>query len=707
MAQAQTPGPGGGLTGTGLAFFGSLTRHSDVAMAVALVVTVVMMVIPLPTPMLTGAIVINFAVAITILLIAMYTKEVLAFSVFPALLLVVTLFRLAINIASTRLILLNGDAGSVIEAFGNFVVGGSVVVGIVVFLILLVVQFVVITNGAGRVAEVAARFTLDAMPGKQMSIDADLNAGLINEQEARRRRHQISAEADFYGAMDGASKFVKGDAIAGLIIVSINLIGGITIGVLQRGLGPADAASTYSLLTVGDGLVSQIPALLVSTATGLIVTRSASQGHLGADIGAQLFSNPRALFIVSVVMAGFGFVPGLPLSPFLALAAMMGVAGYLVREHQRTSAVQQAEAAEVEQEAEAQSVDSVISMLQVDPLEVEVGYGLIPLVDEQHGGHLLSRITIMRRQVAMDLGVVVPMIRIRDNLQLSANAYVVKLRGIEIGRGELIANQYLAMNSGLAGEEIEGVDTVEPAFGLPARWISGALKQRAELLGYTVVDPSSVLITHLSELTRRHAPELLSRQDVQTLLNHLKQDYPAVVEELVPGVLTVGEVQGVLQWLLAEGVSIRDLVTVGETLADHGRQTKDTESLTEAVRAALARQISLQHRAPDGRVHAITLNPRLEQSLAASLQQTDRGMALVVEPQFLQRLLTRIAGQMERAAAQGRQPVLLTSSRIRRPLRRLTERSLPTLPVIAFSEIATEVEVQSVGMVEVEAYAAA
>ncbi len=685
----------------------TLARQADVAIAAMVILIVGMMVIPLPPALLSLLIVANVAVAITILLIAMYTNEVLEFSIFPSLLLLVTLFRLSINVASTRLILLGGDAGAVIEAFGSFVVGGSVVVGIVVFLILLVVQFVVITNGAGRVAEVAARFTLDAMPGKQMSIDADLNAGLISEAQARERRQQISSEADFYGAMDGASKFVKGDAIAGLIIVSINLIGGITIGMMQNGMSAGDAMSTYSLLTVGDGLVSQIPALLISTATGIIVTRASSDVTLGGDIGRQLFSNPRALFIVSAVLAGFGFVPGLPLSPFLILAAIMGGAGYLVRSRQQASAAAVAGAVEEERAQDEQSVDSVMSVLHVDPLEVEVGYGLIPLVDESHGGHLLHRITIMRRQIATEFGIVVPMIRIRDNLQLPAHAYSVKLRGIEIGGGELMANRFLAMNSGLATEEIEGDPTTEPAFGLPARWITEQEKQRAELLGYTVVDPPSVLITHLSELTRRHAPELLSRQDVQTLLNHLKQDYPTVVEELIPGVLTVGEVQSVLQQLLAEGVSIRDLVTIAETLADRGRQTKETEALTEAVRASLARQITVQHRAGDGQLHAITLHPVLERHLAGSLQQTDTGAALAIEPALMQQLLADVAKQMERAAATGDQPVLLTSSRIRRPLRRLTERSLPALPVLAFNEIASEVEVRAIGTVEVESYAAA
>ena len=706
--QGSGPAAASGAGGDGLAvLLANVTRHSDVLLAVGVMMIVGMMIIPLPPVLLDLLVASNIAAAVMVLLVAMYTREVLSFSVFPSLLLLVTLFRLAINVSSTRLILLNADAGQIIESFGQFVVGGSVVVGIVVFLILLVIQFVVITNGAGRVAEVAARFTLDAMPGKQMSIDADLNAGLITEAQARDRRERISQEADFYGAMDGASKFVKGDAIAGLIIVAINLVGGIAIGVAQRGLGPGEAASTYSLLTVGDGLVSQIPALLISTATGIIVTRAASDKHLGMDIGRQLFASPRVLFIVAAVLASFGAVPGLPRFPFFVVAATMGAAGYLVREQQRVSADEAVEAQEAEVEEAAQSVDSVISMLQLDPLEVEVGYGLIPLVDEDHGGNVLNRITIIRRQVATELGMVVPMIRIRDNLQLSPNDYIVKLRGIEVGRGELMVNHFLAMDSGLASEEIDGVATTEPAFGLPARWVTAAQKQRAELAGYTVVDPPSVLATHLSELIRRHAPELLSRQDTQALLDHLRQEYSTVVEELVPGVLTVGEVQGALQALLAEGVSIRDLVTIAETLADRGRQTKDIEQLAEEVRHALARQLTMQYRQPTGAIPAITLHPQLEQGLAGALQVTEAGAGLLLEPAMLQGMLSAIAAEVERAAAHGHQPVLLTSARIRRPLRKLIERSLPALAVLAYSEITAEADIESVGMVEVEEHAAA
>jgi flagellar biosynthesis protein FlhA len=696
--QIATPGVSGpSVPG----FVRLLTSNADIALAGALMLTGLMMVIPLPAVLLDLLITANIAAAVTVLLISIYTRRVLDFSSFPSLLLLLTLFRLAINVSSTRLILLHGDAGHVIQAFGTFVVGGSLVVGIVVFLILLVIQFIVITNGAGRVAEVAARFTLDAMPGKQMSIDADLNAGLISEADARTRRLEIMQEADFYGSMDGASKFVKGDAIAGMIIVAINLVGGIAIGILQRGLSPGEAVHSYSLLSIGDGLVSQLPALLISTATGLIVTRATSDGNLGHDIGAQLLSSPRALFVASAVLAVLGVVPGLPRFPFLVLAATMGGAGYLVRERQRTNAAEAAVVQAVEQDERSTGVDSVLSMLQLDPLEVEVGYALIPLVDAERGGSVLNRITIIRRQIAVDLGIVVPMIRIRDNLQLGPNNYVVRLRGIEIGSGELYANQLLAMDSGLASDVIEGLATVEPAFGLPATWIAESDRARAEIAGYTVVDAPSVLTTHLSELIRRHAPELLSRQDVQALLTNLREEYPTVIEELVPGVLTVGEVQSVLQELLRERVSIRDLVTICETLADRGRQTRETEALTEAVRTALGRQISMQHRGEDGRINAITLFPRLEQTLAAGLQATDRGTAIVVEPDLMHRLLTRIAAELESAATRGQQPVLLCSSRIRRPLRRLIERALPALPVLAYAEVSGEIEVQAAGVVEV------
>ncbi|HEY8490783.1 MAG TPA: flagellar biosynthesis protein FlhA [Dehalococcoidia bacterium] len=693
------------VSGRGGAFQAVLSRilqHSDVALAVGLMVILAMMVIPLPPAVLDVLISLNIAMAVTILLMSMYAKEPLEFSVFPSLLLVVTLFRLALNVSSTRLILLHADAGEVIRAFGQFVVGGNYVIGVVVFLILTVIQFVVITNGAGRVAEVAARFTLDAMPGKQMSIDADLNAGLITEDEARRRRRAIEEEADFYGAMDGASKFVKGDAIAGIVIVLVNIFGGFAVGMLQQGLTLQESLRTFTLLTVGDGLVSQIPALLISTATGIIITRTASEQTLGHDMFRQLVSNPKALFVVSGMVAALGVVPGLPHVPFFIIAAgTAGVAFFLRQSLKEQAALAVVEASERAKE-EASSVDSVVQLLPLDPMEIEIGYGLIPLVDEDQPGNLLNRITMIRRQVALELGIVVPTIRIRDNLQLSPNTYVVKLRGIEIGRGELLANHWLAMNAGLAEGELDGIPTTEPAFGLPATWITAAQKERAEMQGYTVVDPPSVVATHLSELIKRHAPNILSRQDVQSLLNTLKADYPAVVEELVPNLLTLGDVQKVLQNLLAERISVRDLVTICETLASYARYTKDPEMLTEYVRQALSRSISAQHKDAQNVIRVMTLNPALEQLLANALQQSEQGMNIVLEPGLSQRILQATARQMEAMAAAGHMPVLLCSARIRRAFKKLVERALPNLTVLSFSEISQDVEVQSVAVVDID-----
>ncbi len=679
--------------------------QSDVLLAVGMLVIVGMMVIPLPTILLDMLISLNLAAAVVILLVALYTNEPLDFSVFPSLLLVVTLFRLALNVSSSRLILLQADAGEVIHSFGSFVVAGNYVVGIIVFLILTVIQFVVITNGAGRVAEVGARFTLDAMPGKQMSIDADLNAGLINEHEARRRRRVIEQEADFYGSMDGASKFVRGDAIAGIVIVMLNIVGGVVIGIMQLGLAPKDALGTYTLLTIGDGLVTLIPALLISTATGIVVTRAAGNNeisHLGNDMAAQILRSPKPLFIVSAMLLTMAIVPGLPKLPFIAMGAALGFVAWALRGKQRDDDAATTVRQQEERAQEATSVDAVVGLLQVDPIEVEIGYGLIPIVDESDASNLLHRITGIRRQLAADLGFVVPTVRIRDNLQIPPNTYAVKLRGVEIGKGELMVNHYLAMNAGFATEDIEGIATTEPAFGLPALWISNANRERAEMLGYTVVDAPSVLATHLTELIRRHAPEVLSRQDVQTLMNNLKNEYPTVVEELVPAILTVGEVQKVLQNLLLEHVSIRDLVTIAETLADHGRNTKDAAALTEFVRQALGRQITGQHLAQDGTLPVLTLSPALEQTLAASLQQTDQGLAIIIDPTLAQRVITATAENMERLAGSGHQPIVLCPSRIRRPFRRLTERALPHLTVLAYAEINPQTEVQAMGMVDID-----
>ena len=682
---------------------GRLMRHSDVFLAGGVLMIVLMMVVPLPTIVLDLLLSISIASAVTILVVSLYTNEPLEFSALPTLLLLITLFRLALNVSSTRSVLLHGDAGAIIHSFGSFVVGGNIVVGLVIFLILMVIQFVVITNGAGRVAEVAARFTLDAMPGKQMSIDADMNAGLITEQEARARRRTIEREADFYGAMDGASKFVKGDAVAAILIVAINAIGGFAIGMLQHGLSATESLDKFTLLTVGDGLVTALPALLISTATGIIVTRAgAAEGsNLGRDVATQLFTNPKVLLICGVMLLGVAAVPGLPKIPFVAIGGAMTFTAVSLRSRLKQEALVAVVEAQEQQRAESTSVDSVVNLLQIDPLEVEVGYGLIPLVDEESGGNLLGRITLIRRQIAVELGVVVPTIRIRDNLQLPPNTYVVKLRGIEVARGELLASYLLAMNAGLADEPLDGVPTTEPAFGLPATWIVASNRERAEMLGYTVVDPPSVLATHLTELIRKYAPDLLSRQDTQTLLNNLKKEYPAVVDDLIPAQLTIGEAQRVLQNLLAERVSIRDLVSIAETLANASRATRDPELLTEFVRQALSRQLSAQFADEVGRLHVITLSPRLEQALGGGLQQTDQGSNIVLEPGLAHRIIQATGHEAERLVNGGHQALVLCSSRIRRPFRKLVERMLPNLIVLSYSEVSQSVDVQSLGMVEV------
>ncbi|TAK25337.1 MAG: flagellar biosynthesis protein FlhA [Chloroflexota bacterium] len=673
---------------------------SDLVMAIAAIVIVGLMIIPLPAFILDFLLAINLVAALTVLLVAMYVTEPLQFAVFPALLLVMTLYRLGLNVAATRLILLNGQAGTVIEAFGSFVVGGNYIVGVVVFVILMVIQFVVITNGAGRVAEVAARFTLDAMPGKQLAIDADLNAGLINEADARRRRRKIEQEADFYGAMDGASKFVRGDAIAAVVIVLVNIFGGFAIGVFQRGTSLFEALQTYTLLTVGDGLVSQLPALLISTATGIIVTRSASESNLGRDVMTQLSANPRAIGIASGVILTLAIIPGLPKLPFIVVGGI-GLAGaWTMWQRMRRTEIAVAQAALT---ATPSAPENVIDLLQLDPMELEIGYGLIPLVDQEQGGNLLSRITLIRRQLALDLGIVLPTIRVRDNLQLRPNQYLVKLRGVEVARGELMVSHFLAMNPGTAEEGLEGLATTEPAFGLPALWINAGQRESAEILGYTVVDPSSVLTTHLTEVIKSHAPSIVSRQDVQALVNSLRRDYPALVDELVPNLLTLGEIQRALANLLRERVTVRDLVTILEALADQARVSKDPDLLTEHARRALSRTITGQYRDEStGTLTGLMLAPRAEQTLAAALQQTDQGTVIAIDPEGAQRLLGRIGREMERLAQQGLQPILICSSRLRLPLKRLTERSLPNLVVLSFAEITPQTNVVSAGLVTLD-----
>ncbi len=681
-----------------------LIAGGEVGVPLIFVFVVIIMVIPLPTFLLDLMLTFNIALSLIILLVAMYTLRPLEFSTFPSVLLVTTLLRLALNVASTRLILLHGNegpeaAGHVIQSFGSFVVGGSYVVGVVVFLILVIVNFAVITKGAGRIAEVAARFTLDAMPGKQLAIDADLNAGLVTERQARERRRSIEAEADFYGAMDGASKFVRGDAIAGLIITGINILGGFFIGVIQQGMGAADAAQTYTILTIGDGLVSQLPALLISTAAGIVVTRAASGADLGTEVTGQLIANPRALTTVSVILAAFALMPGLPFLPFTVLATMTGTIAAISR-RDRDGRAAEKEASEAEQEEKPAEQAELLEPL--DLLELEIGYELVPLVDAEQKGDLIQRIRSLRRQVAQDMGFLVPPIHIRDNLQLKPCEYALLLKGIEIARAEIRVGNLLAINPGTAQGDIPGIRTKEPAFGLEALWIAPGDKEGAQLAGYTVVDVPTVIITHLAELVRRHAHELLGRQEVQALLDNVARNCPKVVEELVPQNLSVGGVQKVMQNLLREGVSVRDTLTILETLADHAPSTKDVELLTEYCRQALSRSITRRFMTPEGIVPLVTLSPKVEKLIAESVQRTETGTMVALEPTTAQHLLSRLAAWVERFTVENHQPVLLCSSTVRSQVRRLTERFLPSLSVISAAELASNVKIHSLGVVTLD-----
>ncbi|MDF2928228.1 flagellar biosynthesis protein FlhA [Anaerospora sp.] len=679
--------------------FSSLLKYSDILVAVAIITIVVMMIIPLPTFLLDLFLSFNITFSLIIVMVAIYNTEPLDFSVFPSLLLITTLFRLALNVSSTRLILLEGYAGEVITAFGNFVVGGNAVVGFIVFVILIIIQFIVITKGAERVAEVAARFTLDAMPGKQMSIDADLNAGLISDSDARLRRKKIQREADFYGAMDGASKFVKGDAIAAIIIIIINIVGGFIIGMVQRNMELTQALQAYTLLTVGEGLVNQIPALLISTATGLMVTRAASESNLGHDIATQILTNPRMFFIAGGVLLLLGLVPGLPGFPFFVLGLSGIGIGYVLKKTAQSQADEQVNQLEQKEMEEVRKPENIVALLQVDPMELEIGYSLIPIVDVSQGGDLLDRVVMIRRQCALELGLIVPTIRIRDNIQLKPNIYVIKLRGVEIAKGELMLDHYMAMNPGTVFDEIQGIATVEPAFGLPALWIQESLREQAELSGYTVVDPVSVLATHLTEVIKSHADEILGRQEVQTLVDAVKQNNPAVVDEVVPSLLSLGDIQKVLANLLRERVSIRDMVTIMETLGDYGSLTKDTELLTEYVRHALSRQISKQH-VQNNTLTCLTVDPQLENTINGAVQRTEQGSYVALEPQVMQAIVASLSSELPKLTNLGYQPLVLTSPAVRMHFRKLTERVAPNLTVLSYAEIEPKIEVQALGMVK-------
>ena len=668
----------------------------DMLAAIGFVMILIVMVVPIPAFMLDLLLSFNITFSLIILLVSMYISHPLELSAFPSILLMATLFRLSLNISSTRLILLHGNqgplaAGRVIHSFGQFVVGGNYVVGFIVFLILVIINFIVITKGAGRIAEVAARFTLDAMPGKQMSIDADLNAGIIDEQEARKRREEIAREADFYGAMDGASKFVRGDAIASIIITAINIIGGFIIGVLQKGMPVAKAACTYTILTVGDGLVSQIPALIISTAAGIVISRASSASNLAEEMGNQLFSYPKAIQTASFILIGLGLIPGLPHIPFMLLGIVMGGIG-LLKERFSSKAVE-----EVEEKAEQ---EEEIRVIPPDPISIEIGYRLIGLVDVEQGGDILERIKMIRKKYAQEMGFILPPVRIKDNLELSPNEYVILVKGVEVAKGELMIGHYLAINPGNIKDDIQGIPTKDPVFGLPAKWIKESNVKVAKELGYTVVDPSTVLMTHFTEIVKSYCHELLDREEVQALIDNIKSTHPKVVEELIPNLLTLGAVQKVLQNLLKEQVPIRDMVTILEALADYAPVTKDPDILTEYVRERLGRHIVKQY-VSDGILHVATLDHELEKIIEESAKQTSFGLYPVLPPDVLNEFLAELNDKIKKLGSEGHLPIILCSPNVRRLVKKLTEKSMPNLIVLSYTEIPSQVKIKSVGVIRV------
>ena len=679
-----------------------LKKNTDILIASAILGIVLMIIIPLPPTALDIFLTISITIALSVIMITMFTTEPLQFSVFPALLLVTTLYRLALNISSTRLILGEAEAGQIINAFGQFVVGGNYVVGAIVFIIITIIQFVVITSGAGRVAEVAARFTLDAMPGKQMSIDAEFNSGLISEAEARERRRKLQREADFFGAMDGASKFVRGDAIAGIVIIIINIIGGITIGIFQKDMDIMQSLQVYTILTIGDGLVSQIPAVLISTAAGIMVTRATSDASFGTDLAGQFLSFPKILFVVAGILFIIGIIPAMPTPIFFILAGAVAFTGYTMLNEQKKSELQAREEVARKKVQEPKEPENVLQLLETDPLQIEIGYNLIPLTDERNGGDLLQRLTTVRRQCATETGIFVRPIRIRDNLQLPPNRYSFKIRGEEIEGSELAPGQYLALNPTNRDMSITGIETTEPTFGLPAWWIAPANKEQAELDGFTVVDCSTVLVTHLTEFIKKYAHELLGRQDVKELLDVVRESNPAVVDELVPDLMTVGEVQKVLQSLLRESVPLRDIITILEALGDGARMNKDPDFLIDHVRQTLSRSICRRLLNHENKLQVITLHPKLEQLLTDAIQVTQLGAYPVLEPRLARRVLDSIAGAVEKAMGRGYSPVLLCSPRLRLPLKRFINRQMPLTPVLSMNEIIPEIDIEAVGTVSID-----
>ena len=677
-------------------------KLSDIAIALILLAILVIIIFPPNTVLMDFLLIINMAVCIIILLFSLYIKDPVDFSVFPTVLLFITVFRLGLNLASTRLILGNeGDAGQIIAAFGQVVVGGNLAVGIIAFIVILIVQFMVITKGAERVAEVSARFTLDAMPGKQMAIDADLNSGFIDENQARERRQKIQDEADFHGAMDGASKFIKGDAIAGLLITFINAVGGIVMGILTMDAEIGEIAQIFTLATIGDGLITQIPALLVSTASGIIITRSGGEGTFGAEMSRQVLSQPSALIMGGVLLILVSLMPGLPTIPMWIVAIILMVLGYVLTTRMKQEEVVEEHVEEEVAAEEKRKPESVTALLQVDPIELEFGYGIVPMVDVSQGGDLLDRVVMIRRQCAIDMGVIVPAIRLRDNIQLGTNEYSIKIKGVEIAKGEVMADHLLALSSGEVEEEIYGIPTVEPTFGLPALWIPKSDRDEAEILGYSTVDPPSVIATHLTEIIKRYGHELLNRQQVQTLIENLKKTQPALVDEVVPKLFSLGEIQKILANLLSENIPIRDMASIIEALGDYGTLTRDPDMLTEYVRQALKRSISKRF-IPEDVAYVITLDPSLEQLIIESTKQSEHGSYLAIEPTQVHSIFDKLRAIIENMKNKGRTPVILTSPLVRRQFRKIAEQISPELAVLSYNEIDSGVEVLSEGTVSLQ-----
>ena len=674
-------------------------KKQDLGVALYILAAFVMLIVPIPNTVLDILLACNMALAFTILFTTMFAKEVLDMSYYPTILLFTTIFRIALNVSSTRLILSTGNPGNVVATFGQFVGGGDMVIGIVVFIILILVQFIVINKGSERVAEVTARFTLDAMPGKQMAIDADLNTGAITDAQAKERRQKLQDEASFFGSMDGAVKYVKGDATAGLIITGVNIIGGICMGILRQGMDINSALDKYVILTIGDGLVSQIPSLLISLSTGILVTKGSKEADFGMVLVKQLFGLPKVLYMVGAVLIFLGIVTPLNNLIFIPLGGIFIICGRMIANTIETSQIEAQTDTEEESAEEIRRPENVNSLLQVDPIELEFGYGIIPLADVNQGGDLLDRVVMIRRQIALELGTVVPIIRLRDNIQLNPNQYIIKIKGIQVSEGEILFDHYMAMNPGFVEEEISGIPTFEPSFHLPAIWITESQRERAESAGYTVVDPPSIIATHLTEIIRQYLAELLTRQDVQNLVNNVKESNPSLVEELVPKLLGLGDIQKVLQNLLKEGISIRDLVTIFETLADHAATTRDTDILTEYVRQSLKRAITNKYFPMNETTSVVTLDPKLEQEIMSSVKQTEQGAYLTLDPDKTKAIMASVETEVGKLEKLGKNPIVITSPIVRMYFKRLTEDYYKDLIVVSYNEIDANVELQSVGMV--------